>query len=74
MAPEVLTGNTYTESADIYSMGLVRDQESYLSTGLTLIYGQVLWEMLTGKCPYEGMKQVEVSFVRLTLDVIITVL
>jgi serine/threonine protein kinase len=43
MAPEVLTGNSYTESADIYSLGLV------------------LWEMLTGQCPYDGMKQVEVS-------------
>ena len=45
MAPEVLTGNLYNESADIYSMGIV------------------IWEMFTGLCPYENMKQVEVSIV-----------
>lgn len=43
MAPEVLTGNLYNESADIYSMGIV------------------IWEMFTGLCPYDSMKQVEVS-------------
>lgn len=43
MAPEVLTGNQYAESADIYSMGIV------------------VWEMFTGLCPYDNMKQVEVS-------------
>jgi serine/threonine protein kinase len=43
MAPEVLTGNVYSESADVYSMGIV------------------LWEMLTGQCPYDGMKQVEIA-------------
>ena len=43
MAPEVLVGAQYDESADIYSLGLVA------------------WEMLTGKCPYEGMTQVEVA-------------
>lgn len=43
MAPEVIQGKAYYESADIYSMGLV------------------IWEMLTGQCPYEGMKQMEVS-------------
>ena len=42
MAPEVLTGNLYNESADIYSMGIV------------------IWEMFTGLCPYDSMKQVEV--------------
>ena len=42
MAPEVLTGTQYDESADIYSVGIV------------------LWELFTGLCPYEGMKQVEV--------------
>lgn len=45
MAPEVLTGNLYNESADIYSMGIV------------------IWEMFTGLCPYDSMKQVEVSTV-----------
>mmetsp|Transcript_6072 Transcript_6072/g.10240 ORF Transcript_6072/g.10240 Transcript_6072/m.10240 type:complete len:573 (-) Transcript_6072:87-1805(-) len=43
MAPEVLTGNLYNESADIYSMGIV------------------IWEMFTGLCPYDSMKQVEVA-------------
>jgi serine/threonine protein kinase len=42
MAPEVLTGNQYNESADIYSVGVV------------------IWELFTGQCPYDGMKQVEV--------------
>lgn len=44
MAPEVLTGTQYDESADIYSVGIV------------------LWELFTGLCPYEGMKQVEVQY------------
>jgi len=44
MAPEVLTGNVYNESADIYSMGIV------------------IWEMFTGLCPYDSMKQVEVRY------------
>ncbi len=44
MAPEVLTGNVYNESADIYSMGIV------------------IWEMFTGLCPYDSMKQVEVMW------------
>lgn len=44
MAPEVLTGNLYNESADIYSMGIV------------------IWEMFTGLCPYDSMKQVEVRY------------
>lgn len=47
MAPEVLTGTQYDESADIYSVGIV------------------LWELFTGLCPYEGMKQVEVQWLLL---------
>ncbi|KAJ1424383.1 kinase-like domain-containing protein [Ochromonadaceae sp. CCMP2298] len=43
MAPEVLTGTQYNESADIYSVGIV------------------MWELFTGQCPYEHMKQVEVA-------------
>mmetsp|Transcript_13371 Transcript_13371/g.22399 ORF Transcript_13371/g.22399 Transcript_13371/m.22399 type:complete len:711 (+) Transcript_13371:37-2169(+) len=43
MAPEVLTGTQYCESADIYSVGIV------------------MWELFTGQCPYETMKQVEVA-------------
>ena len=37
MAPEVLTGQAYSESADIFSLGVI------------------IWETLTGRCPYEGM-------------------
>jgi serine/threonine protein kinase len=43
MAPEVLTGTQYNESADVYSVGVV------------------IWEMFTGQCPYNNMKQVEVA-------------
>ena len=52
MAPEVLTGNQYNESADIYSVGVV------------------IWEMFTGQCPYDGMKQVEVSHTHYNCPVI----
>jgi len=43
MAPEVLQGISYTESADIFSTGIIA------------------WELLTGKCPFEGQNQVEVA-------------
>jgi serine/threonine protein kinase len=43
MAPEVLTGKPYTESADIFSLGVV------------------VWEVLTGRCPYEGVAPVSVA-------------
>jgi len=43
MAPEVLKGVSYTESADIYSTGIIA------------------WELLTGKCPFQGQNQLEVA-------------
>jgi serine/threonine protein kinase len=43
MAPEVLRGdNTYSESADIFSLGIV------------------MWEVITGLCPYDGMSVMEI--------------
>jgi serine/threonine protein kinase len=42
MAPEVLMGKIYNETADIYSIGMIT------------------WELLTGKCPFDGLIQMEV--------------
>jgi len=43
MAPEVLLGKNYAESADIYSLGMIA------------------WELLTAKCPFESMAQMEIA-------------
>lgn len=42
MSPEVITGSSYSEKADIYSLAIVA------------------WEIITGKCPFDGMSQLEV--------------
>jgi hypothetical protein len=43
MAPEVIRGeNDYSESADIYSLGIV------------------MWEVLTGLCPYDGLSVMDI--------------
>ena len=42
MAPEVIKGKSYCESADVFSVGIIA------------------WELLTGKCPFEGSGQLEI--------------
>lgn len=43
MAPEVLVGTDYGESADVYSLGLV------------------IWETVTGLCPFDGVGPVQLA-------------
>lgn len=43
MAPEVIMGGNYSESADIFS------------------FAMVMWELLTGLCPFEGCSPMEVA-------------
>lgn len=42
MAPEIIRGESYSESADIYSLAVV------------------MWEVLTGLCPYDGMNVMDI--------------
>lgn len=43
MAPEVLRGHPYRESADVFSLAVVT------------------WELLTGRCPFEGKSHLDVA-------------
>lgn len=43
MAPEVLNGQPYTESVDMFS------------------YGVIVWEILTGTCPFESLSPLEIA-------------
>ena len=51
MAPEVIQGKSYSESADVFSLGMI------------------VWELLTGKYPFEGLGQLEIAHQVVTLNV-----
>ena len=53
MAPEVLREERYTEKADVFRYLMI---DSYRHFLINLIsFGVVMWEMMTGQIPYEGI-------------------